>query len=175
MQILSSPPFQVMQSVADDSTPAGDALCAACNNFDIQSFARAPYRTRGIPYVRALAAASEEKCTFCRLLLDLTQSRYADHCSGRSRIHDELWIHLRMTEDNSGWRTTAVSALFQSSRAQQGLRINRLDVMLAGRRPYGMSRMSLSQIEEDERRFGLTGCRVIADAGETSEHRGCTI
>ena len=124
-------------------------LCGACAAFDIQSFKRAPYQTRGYELVDVKRRALEQTCNFCQFLHDIALGLEAE--SKASNTKQCRWIHLRMSENGTRREQSTSSPL----------RFNRMDVMLSHRHALFTSNASGRKAWEQE---GVQ-CRVLADPG----------
>lgn len=79
-------------------------LCCQCSIFDIQSFARTPYRSRG--YKRSdVEKSAASNCRFCLLLLDSVRGLdppdpfYISTFGALRSIEPELYIHMTLSEN----------------------------------------------------------------------------
>jgi len=112
-----------------NSVAAGAALCVRCQNFDIQSFARASGNRKGY-LLSDVRAAAKEGCEFCGLLLESLkdveepQYFYSNAWVGRTTLASKLYVHMTISEDH---KETS------SATPNGGLRANRLFVELGDR------------------------------------------
>jgi len=105
-------------------------LCARCQDFDIQSFARGLGRRRGY-LLKDVEAAAEQGCHFCGLLLDAAKDAKKPEYfytnafkAGRTTLNPELYVHMTISESYKSEALTTRS---------EGLRANRLLVELGDR------------------------------------------
>ena len=85
-------------------TPGAAPLCDRCSIFDIQSFARMPYRSQG--YKRSdVEKSAASKCRFCLLLLDSVKGLdppdpfYISTFGALKSTKPELYLHMTLSEN----------------------------------------------------------------------------
>jgi hypothetical protein len=106
------------------------SLCARCQNFDIQSFARGADRRKGY-LLKNVEAAADQGCQFCGLLLDAVKDVekpeyfYSNaFVGGKTTLNPDLYVHMTISENYKD-KTLATPS--------RGLRANRLLVELGDR------------------------------------------
>jgi hypothetical protein len=106
-----------------------DTLCARCQNFDIQSFARAADRRRGYLF-KDVEVAADQGCQFCGLLLDAVKDAeepeyfYTNVFGGKTILKPDLYVHMTVSDS---YKEDVSSA------SKNGLRANRILVELGDR------------------------------------------
>jgi hypothetical protein len=112
-----------------DQAEAGSPLCARCQSFDLQSFARSADRRKGY-LLKDVKAAAAQRCQLCSLLLealeDVEEPEYfhTNTFVGKTTLHPELYVHMTVSENYN-------EASLGTSTA--GLQANRLLVELGDR------------------------------------------
>lgn len=132
-------------------------LCQSCQKFDIQSFATAPYQTRGYRLLNVERAAEEEDCTFCQFVCRALEG--VRQSWRQANLLNDAWVHIRMSKDND-WRGAV------RRKRRSGLDFNRLDLFIGPRYVY----ITADGAELLERLEGGETCRILADHGMPSSH-----
>lgn len=141
------------------------ALCSVCQSFDIQTFGKTPFHTRGFKMSDVLRRAKRTKCPFCCFLCDVL-------APARQEVvqqHEELikshpswndpWVHLQMSQDNL-WK------MGSQWRSGNELRFNRMNIFLSPRHVHNTgvkTRHSDKHFLLQELCKGEVLCRVLAD------------
>lgn len=105
------------------------SLCARCQNFDIQSFARGADRRKGY-LLKDVEAAADQGCQFCGLLLDAVKDAdkpeyfYTNVFGGKTTLNPDLYVHMTISESYKEETLTTPSG---------GLRANRFLIELGDR------------------------------------------
>jgi hypothetical protein len=144
------------------------ALCSTCQAFDIQSFRKSPFFTRGYRLLDVERRAKSTQCTFCCFLYDALaparqqiEEQHQELLKSSSAWKDP-WIHLQMSGDNQ----------WMSRRWKSGdpLQFNRLNVFISPRHVHNTV-MALYEHELDSKVLlddvckGAVMFRVLADKG----------
>ncbi|KAI9768699.1 MAG: hypothetical protein M1840_004694 [Geoglossum simile] len=130
------------------------SLCARCQNFDIQSFARSANRRKGY-LLKDVELAANQSCQFCGLLLDAVKNVekpeyfYTNATTGRTTLNPDLYVHMTISES---YKDDALATL------SPGLQANRFLIEL-GDRFSGVRNQSKHEIciAADPGRYLLTG------------------
>lgn len=108
---------------------AETSLCARCQNFDIQMFARSADRRKGYLF-KDVEAAADRGCQFCCLLLEAAKDAgkpeyfYSNAFGGKTILNPDLYVHMTISESYKAETLTTLS---------RGLRVNRFLVELGDR------------------------------------------
>ena len=136
------------------------SLCAQCTRFDIQSFRRLPWSTRGFRAESIVQAARNSDCHFCHFLYKVLQDIQAASTRPAPPSKD-LYLHIQMSHDND-W-------LSSNSRPSTGLGYNMMSFFLGPRHLYNTSkdRIKMSMRGLYHRRDDETIVyRVLAEASK---------
>ncbi|RYP58663.1 hypothetical protein DL769_008849 [Monosporascus sp. CRB-8-3] len=96
-------------------------LCARCQNFDIQSFARSAGRRKGY-LLKDVEAAANKSCQFCKLLLDAVKDVekpeyfYVNAIVGRTTLNPDLYVHMTISESYKDEALATTSPGLQANR-----------------------------------------------------------
>jgi hypothetical protein len=91
--------------IATNQPEPNTTLCARCQNFDIQSFARAASRRKGY-LLEDVEAAAKQGCQFCGLLLDAVRDIerphyfYAHVFKGKTTMYPDLYVHMTVCKND---------------------------------------------------------------------------
>jgi hypothetical protein len=120
---------QLVVGQAHNQAEAEISLCARCENFDIQSFARGADRRKGY-LLKDVKVAADRGCQFCGLLLDAVEDTekpeyfYTTAFGGKTILNPDLYVHMTISESHKDEKLTTPA---------RGLRANRLLVELGDR------------------------------------------
>ena len=116
------------ETLVPEPTLGAAPLCDRCSIFDIQSFARTPYRSRG--YKRSdVERSAASNCRFCLLLLDSVEGLdppdpfYISTFGALKSTKPELYIHMTLSENYETATEKAVGPFC----------FNRLHIAIGGR------------------------------------------
>ena len=145
-------------NVPIDSVPLhqNGSLCWQCEAFDIHSFFKDPFYSRGYSF-RSLKLAAAAGCNFCSLVLDAFRERRLPVLKARYRREgneDDWWVHFTLGIEN----VPTNEEVPQSMRA-----VTTLNAKLAPRNlgmPYAKHLTAHSEV------FVEHSFHVIADPGE---------
>lgn len=170
-----APPLSI--GAGRNQAEAEFSLCARCQNFDIQLFARGADRRKGY-LLKEVESAADQGCQFCGLLLDAVKDVekptyfYSNIFGGNTTLNPDLYVHMTISDS---YRDEA------SATPSLALRGNRFFVEL-GDRFSGVRNSSKHEIciAADPGRYLLTihkNIRNQADASVTRKpgglERGC--
>ena len=152
-------------------TPSGPRLCDRCLIFDIQSFVRTPYRSRG--YKRSdVEISAAAGCRFCRLLLDSVEGLdppdpfYISTFGALKSTKPELYIHMTLSENHETATKKTVGPFC----------FNRLQVAIGGRfdevRSHSEVELCIAADPSELNGKGLQGWELITSYRESSGGRG---